>query len=80
MLVGLVLRQDRNLPGPLPAPFSQVGKTSRWPGTRGHRATVWVARHGALAPLSAALEEAHRCGAEDPFFWIPSLGGNLRRL
>jgi hypothetical protein len=75
MLVGLVLRHDRNLPGPLPAPFSLVGKTSRWPGTRGHRATVWVAHHHTLSPLAAALDQAHHCGAEDPFFWNPSRDG-----
>lgn len=71
-MLGLVLRQDGGAPGPLPAPFHLVGKTSRWPGTRGPRATVWIARRSDCSSFISAIEQARACGAEDPFLWIPS--------
>ncbi|MCS6902112.1 MAG: hypothetical protein NZX77_20400 [Polyangiaceae bacterium] len=74
VLLGVALRHEQGS-GPLPTPFHPVGTSSRWPGTRGTRATIWITRVGERSSLPRTLELARRHGARDPFFWLPSKDG-----
>ena len=74
VLLGVALPQEWGS-GPLPAPFHPVGKASRWPGTRGTRATIWIAPQGDRNAIPRTLDLARSHGATDPFFWLPSRDG-----
>jgi hypothetical protein len=74
VLLGVALRQERGV-GPLPGPFQAAGKASRWPGSRGARGTIWIARRSDCSSVAQALDLARHHGAEDPFFWLPSRDG-----